>query len=41
MVQRAPLYLEIADIVVTTDGRKVRNVAEDILREIDCAKIAR
>jgi shikimate kinase len=41
MAQRAPLYVEIADIVVTTDGRKVRNVAEEILHEMECARIAR
>jgi shikimate kinase len=34
LVERAPLYREIADIVVSTDGRKVRSVAEDILREL-------
>ncbi len=34
LVERAPLYGEIADVVVSTDGRKVRSVAEDILREL-------
>ena len=34
LVERAPLYREIADVVVSTDGRKVRSVAEDILREL-------
>jgi shikimate kinase len=34
LTERAPLYCEIADVVVATDGRKVRSVAEDILREL-------
>ena len=34
LAERAPLYREIADVVVSTDGRKVRSVAEDILREL-------
>jgi shikimate kinase len=29
---RAPLYSEIADVTVSTDGRRVRSVAEEILR---------
>jgi shikimate kinase len=41
MELRAPLYLEIADITVVTDHRKVRNVAEDILRELDAAVTGR
>jgi shikimate kinase len=41
MSERAALYLEIADLTVPTDGRKVRSVAEDILREIDPAKVPR
>ena len=41
MQLREPLYAEIADITVTTDDRKVRNVAEDILRELDAAAPAR
>jgi shikimate kinase len=32
MQQRAALYTEIADVTVSTDNRKVRSVAEDILR---------
>ncbi|MFO7277961.1 MAG: shikimate kinase AroK [Pseudomonadota bacterium] len=32
MRQRAPLYTEIADVVVRTDGRKVQSVAEEIVR---------
>jgi hypothetical protein len=27
--------MEIADIIVTTDGRKVRAVAEDVMRELE------
>ena len=34
MDARAPLYTGIADIVVSTDGRKVQLVAESILREL-------
>jgi shikimate kinase len=34
MDTRAPLYAEIADITVTTDGRRVQAVAEQILREL-------
>ena len=34
MDARAPLYAEIADIIVPTDGRRVQAVAEHILREL-------
>lgn len=34
MAERAPLYREIADLIVGTDGRSVRVVADDILREL-------
>jgi shikimate kinase len=34
MEVRAPLYGEIADIVVETDGKRVNAVAEHILREL-------
>jgi shikimate kinase len=34
LTERSPLYREIADVVIPTDGRKVRSVAEDILREL-------
>ena len=34
---RAPLYKEIADLVIATDGRRVRGVAEDILRQLGLA----
>jgi shikimate kinase len=39
LVERAPLYGEIADVVVSTDGRKVRSVAEDILRELGSSAV--
>jgi shikimate kinase len=32
MRERAPLYAEIADITVSTDGRRVQSVAEDVQR---------
>ena len=32
MRERAPLYDEIADVSVATDGRKVRSVAEEIMQ---------
>lgn len=32
--QREPLYTEIADVTVATDGRRVQAVAEDILRAL-------
>jgi len=35
MAVRAPFYMEIADVVVSTDGRKVRTVAEEIVRQVD------
>jgi len=38
---RAALYAEIADVTVNTDHRKVRTVAEDVLRELDLAGAAR
>lgn len=34
MQQRAPLYEEIADLVVETDGRKVRTVSAEIIRRL-------
>lgn len=34
MAERAPLYTQIADIVVGTDGRKVRTVVSEILRRL-------
>jgi len=41
MERRAPLYAEIADIVVSTDGRRVNSVAEQVLRELATARSAR
>ncbi len=38
MDARAPLYSEIADITVSTDGRRVHSVAEQILRELAAAR---
>lgn len=35
MHERAPLYAEIADVTVSTDGRRVRSVAEEIMRAIE------
>ena len=37
MRQRALLYLEIADLTVPTDGRRVQLVAEEIYRELQRA----
>ena len=38
MDARAPLYSEVADIVVPTDGRRVNSVAEQVLRELAAAR---
>jgi shikimate kinase len=38
MRQRAQLYLEIADLKVSTDGRRVQLVAEEIHRELNRAR---
>jgi shikimate kinase len=38
MDARAPLYSEIADLVVPTDGRRVHSVAEQVLRELAAAR---
>ena len=38
MDARAPLYSEVADIVVPTDGRRVNSVAEHVLRELAAAR---
>ncbi len=35
MRDRAPIYEALADVTVSTDGRRVRSVAEDILRALD------
>jgi shikimate kinase len=34
MRERAPIYEELADITVSTDGRRVRTVAEEIWRAV-------
>jgi shikimate kinase len=39
MNQRAALYAEIAHITVATDNRKVRSVVDDILRELEAARV--
>jgi shikimate kinase len=41
MRERAPLYREIADVTVTTDGRRVRSVAEEILRAFKDSSLPR
>ena len=38
MHQRAALYAEIADLTVSTDGRRVQLVAEEIHRELERAQ---
>jgi shikimate kinase len=38
MDTRAPLYSEVADIVVSTDGQRVNSVAEQVLRELAAAR---
>jgi shikimate kinase len=38
---RAPLYAQLADVTVVTDNRRVRYVAEDILRELDAVAAGR
>jgi shikimate kinase len=38
MDARAPLYSEVADIVVSTDGRRVNSVADSVLRELAVAR---
>jgi len=37
MDARAPLYAEIADVVVATDGRRVHSVVQQVLRELGVA----
>jgi shikimate kinase len=41
MDARAPLYAEIADVVVSTDGRRVQSVAEHVLRELAATRDGR
>lgn len=31
---RAPIYMEVADLIIPTDGRKVQSVAEDIVSRL-------
>jgi shikimate kinase len=38
MLRRAALYAEIANVIVSTDGRRVQLVAEEILRELRQAR---
>jgi len=38
MDSRAPLYAEIADVIVSTDGRRVQAVAAQVLRELATAR---
>ena len=35
MRERAPIYEGLADVTVSTDGRRVRSVAEDIMRALE------
>lgn len=35
MIMRDPLYREVADIIVETDGRTVRSVASEVIRLLD------
>jgi shikimate kinase len=41
MDTRAPLYAEIADLVVCTDGQRVNNVVEQVLRGLAAAAPSR
>jgi shikimate kinase len=38
MDSRGPLYAEIADVTVSTDGRRVHAVADEVLRELATAR---
>lgn len=38
MALRSPLYEEVADITVDTDGRKVKTVVQDILGRLETAR---
>jgi len=40
MQQRSPLYEEVADLAVDTDGRKVTSVVEEILQRLEPARDA-
>jgi len=37
---RAPLYVETAEVIVETDGRKVRSVVQEILRQLGVQNVA-
>jgi len=38
MVQRSPLYEEVADLAVDTDGRKVKTVVDEIVRRLEAQR---
>ncbi len=38
LAERDPLYREIADVVITTKGRYVRRLAQQVLQEIEAAE---
>jgi len=38
MEQRSPLYAEVADLAVDTDGRKVASVVDEIVRRLEAAR---
>jgi len=38
MVQRSPLYEEVADLAVDTDGRKVKTVVDEIIRRLEAQR---
>lgn len=38
MEERDPLYREIADLIITTKGRYVRRLAQQVLRQIEAAE---
>jgi shikimate kinase len=40
MRERAPLYREIADVTIPTDGRRVRGVAEEIIKAFEQSSVA-
>ncbi len=38
MEQRSPLYAQVADLAVDTDGRKVASVVDEIVRRLEAAR---
>jgi shikimate kinase len=40
MAQRSPLYEEVADLAVDTDGRKVKTVVDEIVRRLEAQRSA-